>query len=63
MAITKNCNIRRNSGSLRAAMGALGLQMPKIGPLDPAVVGPEQSRLGGGDTGPLVPHTSHIFDA
>ena len=44
-------------------MGALGLQMPKIGPLDPAVVGQEQSRLGGGDTGPLVPHTSHIFDA
>ena len=43
-------------------MGALGLKMPRIGPLDPAVVGQEQSRLGGGDAGPLVPHTSHIFD-
>ena len=44
-------------------MDPVGLQVHEIGPLDPAVVGQEQSRLGGGDTGPLVPHTSHIFDA
>ena len=37
--------------------------MPEIGPLDPAVEGPIQSKLVGGDSGPSVPHTSDIFDA
>ena len=38
------------------------MQVCKIDPLDPAEVGQDQSRVLGGDTGPPVPHTSHLFD-
>ena len=41
-------------------MDPVGKQVPEIGPLDPAVVGPEQSRLVGGDTGP---NTNYVFNA
>ena len=37
--------------------------MPEIGPLDPDVEGPVQSKLVGGDSGPSVLHTSDIFEA
>ena len=37
-------------------------QARKIAPLDPAEVGQDQSRVLGGDTGPPVPHISHLFD-
>ena len=40
----------------------LRLQAHEIGPLDPAEVEPAQSRVVGGDTGPSVPSTSHIFE-
>ena len=35
----------------------------EIDPLDPAEEGQDNDRVMGGDTGPSVPHTSHIFDA
>ena len=36
--------------------------MGKISLLDSGEVGQDQSRVLGGDTGPPVPHTSHLFD-
>ena len=42
--------------------GSPGLQVCEIAPLDPAEKEKDQGRVVGGDTGPSVPHTSHIFD-
>ena len=33
-----------------------------IAPLDPAEIGPDQSRVKGRDTEPSVPRTSHMID-
>ena len=35
--------------------------MGEIPPLSPAEVGGGQNRVVGGDTGPRVPHTTHVF--
>ena len=37
--------------------------MCEIAPLHPAEEGQDQGRVVSGDTGPSVPHTSHIIDA
>ena len=44
-------------------MGSPGLQVCEIALLDPAKKEQDKDRVVGGDTGPSVPHTSHIFDA
>ena len=41
----------------------LGCRSVRLPPLDPAEEGQDLSRVVGGDTGPSVSHTSHIFDA
>ena len=43
-------------------MGPLGSQICEIAPLDPAEIGQDQNRVVRGDTGPSIPHTSHLFD-
>ena len=43
-------------------MGPLVLQVCEIAPLDPAEIGQDQSRVAGGDTGPSIPHSAHLFD-
>ena len=40
----------------------LGSQLVEITPKDPAEIGQDQSRVMGGDTGPSVLYTSHLFD-
>ena len=42
--------------------GPIGLQVQENIPQDPAEVGKHQSSVVGKNTGPSVPHTSHIFD-
>ena len=43
-------------------MGLHELQVRVIAPLGPAEVELDQSRVVGGDTGPSLLHTRHIFD-
>ena len=43
-------------------MGLHELQVRVIAPLGPAEVELDQSRVVGGNTGPSVCHSSHIFD-
>ena len=43
-------------------MGTLGSQICAIAPLDPAEIGQDQNRVVRVDTGPSIPHTSHLFD-
>ena len=43
-------------------MGPLGSQICEIAPLDPDVIGQNKNRVVRGDTGPSIPHTSHLFD-
>ena len=42
-------------------MGSLGSQICEIA-LDPAEIGQDKNRVVRGDTGPSIPHTSHLFD-
>ena len=52
----------RISGCLGAAIGSPWVAGACDAPLGPAEVELDQSRVVGGNTGPSVPHTSHIFD-
>ena len=52
--------VKKYSVVLGVSLGCRSVRLP---PLDPAEEGQDQGRVVGGDTGPSVPHTSHIFDA
>ena len=60
--VDKDTCFRRIFGCFGLWWGLLGSQVYEIASLDPAEVGQDQSRVVGRDTGPSIPHTSHLFD-
>ena len=61
-----NCNQTKVLGISLVFRGSdgvlLGPTCVTLPPLDPTDIGQDRNRVVGGDIGPSVPHTSHLFD-